>query len=432
MTGRKVQQVRGTMSVRNNRYLVMLAGLMLGAAIGLTGCADSVTEEGGVSIALLEPESEEAPSGANADAAADELPSGSAGAATENAFGSTSASAATQGQTEPPREVQITVSATGDVSLGNYIGQGYDLSFDQTYEKAADAGYFFENVREIFEEDDFTIVNLECVLTESETPEPGRTFHIKGKPEYAAMLSGADVEAVGMANNHRMDFGEAGVQDTIAALEEEGIPYAYNEKLGWAEAKGIKIGWVSVNEVSQGKAVEAYLEEGIASLREAGAELVLASCHWGIEREYVPEDYQRELGRKCIDWGADLVLGHHPHVLQGIECYRGSYIVYSLGNFCFSANRNPADKDTMIFQQTFTFTEMQSAEASDVESRQWQLTGEAPARVIPCRISSVASRNDYKPTPLVGEEGQRVINRLNEWSEEFGVVIEEDGTVTVK
>ena len=228
-----------------------------------------------------------------------------------------------------------------------------------------------------------------------------------------------------MANNHRQDYGEEGIRDTIDALESAGIAYAYDKNLGIYETQGIKIGWVSVNETSQGVYVEKLLEEGIRQLREEGADLVLACCHWGIEREYYPEDYQKELGKKCIDWGADLVLGHHPHVLQGIEQYQGKYIVYSLGNFCFGANRNPSDKDTMIFQQTFTFRQEETAQGT----LQWSLTEDTQARIIPCRISSVTSRNDYKPTPLTGEEGQQVINRVNEYSMEFGVTADADGVL---
>ena len=160
--------------------------------------------------------------------------------------------------------------------------------------------------------------------------------------------------------------------------------------------------------------MEKILQEGIEKLKEEGTDIILACCHWGIEREYYPEDYQKKLGRKCIDWGADLVIGHHPHVLQGIEEYQGKYIVYSLGNFCFGANRNPADKDCMIFQQTFTFVEGEKQE-------------DAPIRVIPCSVSSVSDRNDFKPTPAQGEEALRIIDKINNCSLDFGVQFDEEG-----
>lgn len=314
-------------------------------------------------------------------------------------------------------KVSITISAAGDVSLGNYHLQDYAYSFRQTYDQTEDKSYFFENVYDIFAEDDFTIVNLEGVLTLSEALKEDRTYNIKGDPEYVDILTLGSVEGVSFANNHRWDYGDEGVRDTVAALKGAGIHYAYEEISGIYETKGIQIGFVSVNESSQGRAVEKILQSEIAELRENGADLILACCHWGTEQENYPEDYQRELGKKCIDWGADLVIGHHPHVLQGVEEYQGKYIVHSLANFCFGANRNPADKDTMIFQQTFTFVDGQKQNTRDI-------------RVIPCSVSSVSSRNDYRPTPAEGEEAIRIINRINEYSSEFGVRLTEDGVLS--
>ncbi len=311
-------------------------------------------------------------------------------------------------------EVRITVSAAGDVTMGNYLGQGYEVSFRQTYDQGVGDEYFFENVVDIFREDDLTLVNLEGPLTLSQDYREGQTYCISGDPQYVNILTAGSVEAVGMANNHRLDYKEQGSADTVAALKEAGILYAYDDKYCMYEVRGIQVGIVSVNEVEQGYGVEKFLQEGIAGLREEGADLVLASCHWGIEREYYPEDYQKSLGRKCIEWGADLVIGHHPHVLQGVEEYQGKYIVYSLGNFCFGANRNPQDKDCMIFQQTFTFLDGEKQEDREI-------------RVIPCSVSSVSARNDYRPTPAEGGEAQRIIGRINEYSRDFGLEFDQEG-----
>lgn len=315
-----------------------------------------------------------------------------------------------------PEEIRITISAAGDVTLGNYFGQDYAWSFREMWEKQQNPAYFLENVYDIFSSDDMTIVNLEGPLTNAEARKEEQTYCISGDPEYADILTEGSVEAVSMANNHRLDYYEQGTSDTVEAVSSRGISYAYDKNLGLYETKGIRIGFVSVNEVGQGAGVETILKEGIALLREQGADLVLANCHWGIERENYPEEYQLSLGRKCIDWGADLVLGHHPHVLQGIEEYQGKYIVYSLGNFCFGANRNPKDKDCIIFQQTFTF-------------RDGVLQDDKEARIIPCSVSSVSNRNDYRPTPATGEDAQRIIERMNEYSADFGVHINEEGNL---
>lgn len=313
------------------------------------------------------------------------------------------------------RVIHVTVSAAGDVTLGNYFDQGSWGTFRETYDKVQDPSYFFKNVYDIFSADDMTIVNLEGPLTLAEERREEQSYCISGDPEYVNILTAGSVEAVGMGNNHRMDYFQQGTKDTVEALDEVGISYAYDEYTGKYEtSQGILIGFVSVNEVGQGSGVEKYIKEGIEALKEEGCDLILASCHWGTEREYYPEDYQKTLGRKCIDWGADLVIGHHPHVIQGIEEYEGKYIVYSLGNFCFGANRNPEDKDCLIVQQTFTFIDGEKQEESQL-------------KVIPCSVSSVADRNDYKPTPAEGEEAGRILGRLNEYSLELGLQFGEDG-----
>ena len=185
------------------------------------------------------------------------------------------------------------------------------------------------------------------------------------------------------------------------------------------ETQGIQIGYVSVNEVAWGQGSEDLVAEGIDKLKAAGVDLIFVACHWGVEKDNYPESYQMQLGKKCIDMGADLVIGHHPHVLQGIEEYKGKLIIHSLGNFCFGANRSPSDMDTMIFQQEFTFID-------------GELSGDMVAKVIPCSISSVKNRNNFQPTPLTGEEAERVINRLNTYSADMGVTITEEGIVEKK
>lgn len=323
---------------------------------------------------------------------------------------------AEESQISEPEKKTITITAAGDATLGNYYGQDYSWSFREMWDKQQDASYFLENVYDIFSSDDMTIVNLEGPLTHAEERRENQTYCISGDSEYVNILTEGSVEAVTMANNHRLDYFEQGTKDTVEVLNDAGITYAYDSHLGIYETKGIRIGFIAVDEVRQGAGVEKYLQEGIALLQEEEVDLILACCHWGIERENYPEEYQQSLGKKCIDWGADLVLGHHPHVIQGIEEYKGKYIVYSLGNFCFGANRNPADKDCIAFQQTFTF--LDGERQADTE-----------ARVIPCSISSVSNRNDYKPTPAKGEEARRILDRMNEYSIQFGVQMDEEGYI---
>ena len=401
----------------------------MAAVLLLTGCGDDISltvsainpEELAVTISN-EQERPEVQEGAEGQ----EKPEGQEGSEGQEgpegtkSGGAHGTSASGENMTETSEEdsgvVTITISAAGDVTLGNHKEQDYSYSFRQAYDKAEDKGYFFENVWDIFEEDDMTIVNLEGPLTLSENFREGQIYSIKGDPDYADLLNLGSIEAVSMGNNHRLDYGEEGSRDTVKAVEDAGVIYAFDENVGIYETKGIRIGFVSVNEVYWGAGVEKTIQNGIEKLKEEDADLILACCHWGTERENYPEDYQKSLGRKCIDWGADLVIGHHPHVLQGVDKYQGKYIIYSLGNFCFGANRNPPDKDTMIFQQTFTFRDGVKEEDEDV-------------RIIPCSVSSVTTRNDFRPTPAQGEDAGRIIDRVNEYSKDFGVAFDGDGTV---
>ena len=123
--------------------------------------------------------------------------------------------------------------------------------------------------------------------------------------------------------------------------------------------------------------------------------------HWGNEKEEVPDSNQTTLAHLAIDEGADLVCGHHPHVLQGIEEYKGKNIVYSLGNFCFGGNQYPSDMDTMIFQQTFT-VDQSGVKADNITN------------IIPCSVSSDSDYNNYQPTPANGDEATRILNKIQE------------------
>jgi poly-gamma-glutamate synthesis protein (capsule biosynthesis protein) len=127
--------------------------------------------------------------------------------------------------------------------------------------------------------------------------------------------------------------------------------------------------------------------------------MILVHYHWGAEKQYVPNDVQQSLARYTIDQGADLILGHHPHVVQGIEEYKGKFIVYNLGNFMFGGNRNPGDKDIFVFQQTF-------------QLKNGELTSQKEINIIPFSISSVTDRNNYQPTLLTGSEADRVKQKI--------------------
>ena len=308
-------------------------------------------------------------------------------------------------ETQPEsKEVQITVSLMGDCTLGTDENFAYDTSLN-AYFLYQGADYFFENVRSILEADDLSIINMEGPLTES-TARNGELFAFKGDPKFVNILSGSSVEAANLANNHSHDYGEQSFTDTKKILEDAGISTFGYDDTAIVTVKGINVGLVGIYELHDHLERMQQLKDNIAKVKADGADLIIAIFHWGNERETVPDYNQMTLAHAAIDNGADLVIGHHPHVLQGIEEYRGKYIAYSLGNFCFGGNSAPSDMDTMIFQQTFTI-------------RNGEVLADQNINLIPCSISSEAGFNNYQPTPSEGSEAERIRQKIEERSEQI-------------
>ena len=299
--------------------------------------------------------------------------------------------------------VSLTLSVVGDCTLGTDETFDYDTSLNAYYENYG-ADYFLQNVKDIFSADDLTIANFEGTLTDSDERED-KTFAFKAPASYASILTGGSVEAVNTANNHSHDYGEQSFDDTLAALDDAGIVHFGYDETAVMDVKGIKVGLVGIYELYDHLEREQQLKDNIAKVKADGAQLIVAIFHWGNETETVPDSNQTTLGRIAIDEGADLVCGHHPHVLQGIETYKGRNIVYSLGNFCFGGNSSPSDMDTMIYQQTFTI------DADGVKK-------DNVTNIIPCSISSAAydGYNNYQPTPAEGDEATRILGKINERS----------------
>ncbi|SHK54229.1 CapA family protein [Tepidibacter formicigenes] len=297
---------------------------------------------------------------------------------------------------------KISISAVGDCTFGNYKGSNWTNSFNHEFEnQKSDFAYFFENVKKFFSKDDITIINLEGPLTNAYKSED-KKFAFKGKPSYVNILKQGSIEAVNIANNHTYDYLEKGYKNTIDILKDNGIGYFGYENKYIKDVKGIKVGILGYKVWNNSNYLKRQIKNDLEYMK-LNSNLIIVNFHWGEENKYYPNNIQKNIGHYAIDNGADLVLGHHPHVIQGIEKYKDKYIVYSLGNFCFGGNRNPSDKDTFIFQQTFTFENNELVNSSK--------------NIIPCSISSIKSRNDYKPTPLTGEEKARVLNKIDNLSE---------------
>lgn len=312
--------------------------------------------------------------------------------------------------------VSLTLSVVGDCTLGTDENFDYDTSLNAYYENYG-ADYFMANVKSIFSADDLTIANFEGTLTES-TEREDKQFAFKAPASYANILTAGSVEAVNTANNHSHDYGEESFNDTLKALDAANIIHFGYDETAVTEVKGVKVGLVGIYELNDHLGREEQLKQNIAKVKQDGAQLIVVIFHWGNEKEEVPDDNQRTLGHLAIDEGADLVCGHHPHVLQGIEEYKGKNIVYSLGNFCFGGNAYPSDMDTMIFQQTFTID-------------QNGVKDDNVTNIIPCSISSDSDYNNYQPTPAEGEEATRIMQKIQErssWIKDGTVSDSEEGT----
>ena len=305
-----------------------------------------------------------------------------------------------------PTVQTVTMTAVGDCTLATDINADPNGSFKSVAESLnGDYSYFFKNVSPIFSEDDLTIVNFEGTLSNQGTRQD-KQFAFRGKPEYVQILTSSSVEAANLANNHSADYGDVSLSDTIKYLNEAGVSNFIGTNTAIRDVNGISVGLVGIDALDETEA--AKLENVIGSVKSLGAQLVIVSIHWGEEKATAPNDTQTELAHKAIDAGADLVLGTHPHVLQGIEKYNGKYIAYSLGNFCFGGNNNPADKDTVIYRQTFTFVDGVMQEDDNMT-------------LIPATISGHDEYNDYQPAIAEGDRKTQIENKLIEYSTPLGL-----------
>ncbi|MBQ9608116.1 MAG: CapA family protein [Lachnospiraceae bacterium] len=305
----------------------------------------------------------------------------------------------------------ITITATGDCALGPIQTHGYGGSFHAYYDDYGE-DYFLEDFKELFENDDFTLVNLECTLTDRAVyvdEESDKEFYIVGRPEYAGILTSSGVEGCSLGNNHTRDVGVEGLEDTEASCDAVGLLWAFNSVTAIYETEdGYKIGFVS-SHVSGSVDRENFIRNGIEELKQADVDIIIACCHWGEEKEYYPTDYQIKLAHEFVDLGADLIIGNHPHVVQGVECYNGKVICYSFGNFCFGASHFPFDFNSMVYQQTFTFVD-------------GELQPYIDASVIPICVSSTTETNDFHPVYLNGERKADMLERINTYCEPYGYV----------
>ncbi|HEY5683473.1 MAG TPA: CapA family protein [Sulfuricaulis sp.] len=308
---------------------------------------------------------------------------------------------------------EIRIAAVGDIMLGGTAAPelrnfGYDYPFEQT--------------QGILKQAQIVFGNLEGPLTDAGAPATNKQYVFRSPPEKVApALARAGFNVVSLANNHTLDYGPEGLADTRAALDRAGIGYVGAGR-NLAEARrplymvvdGVTIAflaysltfpeefWAGPDSPGTAFGHERFVRADVKAAREK-ADIVVVSFHWGQEGKTELRDYQVQLGHAAIEAGASAVLGHHPHILQGVERYQHGVILYSLGNFAFGSYSNTATRSAIAL---LTFRDAR-----------WQTL-----RLFPLNVKN--AEVVFQPRTLAGQEAARVVGHLQQLSLQHGTVLE--------
>jgi len=314
---------------------------------------------------------------------------------------------------------EVSFISVGDVMLARKLNRLIDQN---------GIDYPFLQVKEMLASADITFTNLESPLSTQGKKLPGKGIWFRGNPENVEALLGAGFDVVSLANNHALDYDSPALLETLDLLRSKGIqPVGAGKDInearsaGLVEAQGIKFAFLAYSEMADmfwsyqyprrlkatqdtpgiAPLVTDDVAADIAAVRPE-VDYVIVSLHWGVEYQHLPEDYQRELAHKLIDAGADVVIGHHPHCLQGVEVYKQGLIAYSLGNFVFDQNWSEKTKEGLLLRMTFTPAEWENAE------------------LLPVYI------NDGQPVVAEAAQAKDILNLTRDASEKLGTKLEID------
>lgn len=304
-------------------------------------------------------------------------------------------------------ETEILLSFTGDCTLGSedrLMKKPY--SFHAYIEKEGYA-YPFEKVQSIFENDDVTVINLENVFYDSTRNRVKKTYNFRGPTDFAQILTAGSVELSFLGNNHTYDYSYQGFRSTVSAIEEEGLAWLVTNdevmKTWIYEKNGIKIGfagcYITYFNNNRSKVAQSFQE-----LKDRGADFIVGIMHGG--EEYGPRQNKGiiRMARFFADQGAGLVVGHHPHVLHGMEIYNNTTIFYSLGNFSFGGNAQLRSFQTAVLQAVLRFDES----GRYVEHQ---------VNILPAHTSGTLEYNNYQPVLVGGKEAKDIIDLIGSMSE---------------
>lgn len=309
---------------------------------------------------------------------------------------------------------EIVINAVGDIMLA---GRGATTYAQQGY------GYPFAATAATLKNGDLAIANLEAPITRRGREFTAKRFRFRGSPAIAPALRQAGFTVLTLANNHMLDFGAEGLRETISHLDRHGILHtgagadlAAARQEALLTVKGKRIAFLAYSltlpkefyatgeRAGTAPGYAAYYQADIARAR-AAADYVVVSFHWGEEMATAPKPYQVTAAHRAIDAGADLVLGHHPHVLQGIERYRNGVILYSLGNFAFDSLSPGADRSVI--------------------ARITLADGVKEVELIPLNVLNREVR--FQPQLLAGRRGKAVAEHVERLSRELGTRVVSDG-----
>lgn len=326
----------------------------------------------------------------------------------------------------------IAASEPGDAIRIAFLGDFLPTGSAEPVIKNKGYSYLFDGVRAVLESTDAVILNLETPISLRGNPAPDKAYTFRASPETAQAMSKEGVKAVWLANNHILDFGIDALYDTIGALERAGIAHAgAGRNVAAAAAPAIltfgstKVSllsfsntfpdsyWARKNRPGTFFGAPGPVERAVARTLEANGHPVVASFHWGVELMADPKDYQVDLAQLAVESGASIVVGHHPHVPQPIEVYRGVPVLYSLGNFSFGSYSRRV-KTGLLAVAEFA----KSGHCARLE-------------IYPLLLDNY--RVHFRPRPITGSAGRRIFNPLVKdigreqaevmWDGEKGVII---------
>ncbi|MGN1019882.1 MAG: CapA family protein [Aristaeellaceae bacterium] len=297
-------------------------------------------------------------------------------------------------------ETELVLTFGGDAVVGTRESWWNRVEAFPAYITRSGMDYPFSGLAKIFAADDLTMVNLECVLKADRRGEDtDKLYRFRGLPEYTGVLTAGSIELVNIANNHYIDYGTAGKDATRAALEEAGIPYSgYGYTWVW-EQDGHRIGFGGCRETTY-RQNRQIIAQDAAALKEQGCDVIIYACHWGTEYSPGHNALQAEMAQAAADAGVDIVIGTHPHVVQGVDTVDGTLVLWSLGNLMFGGTHDMTTFDGTLAQLRLRFD-------GDVYIG-------CTLEFIPILTSTSADigLNDFRPVVASGEDRERIWGKI--------------------